>query len=361
MWSFGIYDTITGQPLADVFPSDGRWRRAISDGSGSHTFRVGDAGRGFPASTWRDLMQPNARTLAVRWAGAVVYAGMILDSAYNRTSGTLTVNHTDIRALFSQRLTFGVSTYGGGNLTVSNRSAAGAVRAILDRAVNSWGSTWRLPFDLPADSSGSLSFTWHNYEWSTIEDLLRQVEALGYQVDLQPYLDANGWLRWQTRVGAPLTGAQFEFPLTVDHPIVSNLTVRTDGAKQLSGCFYMGKGTEADMRFGEAGFVSGPTIPVRDAARSAKDVSDGDRLNSMAMTDLVEHRSPIVQWDFSLVATQDDSGNELLDIAALQPGARIRLENYGDPFLADGATNHLVLGLSGDMSRTVEPEVQPIG
>lgn len=360
MWSFAIHDTITGQPLADVFPSAGSWRRSLGQGSGSHTFQLLDAATKLDASTWRDLTQPNARTLAVKWLGKPVYAGLLLSSEYDHDKGTLTVSHSDVRALFGQRLTFGVSTFGGGDLSVAGKSAAGVVRAILDRAVNSWGSTWRLPLDLPADGAGTYSFTWHNYEWITIDDLLKQIEALGFQIDLAPYLDANGWLRWQARVGSPLTGTQLEFPVTVEKSAVSDLTVRTDGTRQLSGCFYMGKGTEADMRFGEAGFVAGPTIPVRDAARSAKDVADTNHLNDMAMTDLVMHRSPIVQWDFSLVAEQDKAGNELLDVAAVQPGARIQLECYGDPFLADGSTNYLVIGVSGDMTRTLKPEVQPL-
>lgn len=354
MWKYVVHDTITGQPLLTVHPSEGSWRRALGAGEGTHTFQTRDAATALEPAQWRDLLgNPNARTLACVWNEQPLYAGMILNA--RATTSQMIVQHTEgIRNLFSQRLTFGVTTYGGGNLSVANRSPAGAVRAILNRGVFSWGSEWRLPLDLPDDGAGSFTADWHNYDWLRIEDLLAQVEAIGTTIDFSPYYTADGWLRYRTVIGTPLLpGQTYEFPAGATSP-VANLYADWDGAKQLTGCFYMGKGSEADMRFGEAGFVAGPGIPVRDAARSAKDVDDVGRLTQMAMTDLVQHRSPTEQYGFDLVT--DGS----FDPAGMVPGARIKLGIYDHPVIADGERSLYVVGVSGDMTDQLKPEVRPL-
>lgn len=355
MWTFQVHETITGRPLLVVEPSEGDWRRAMGAGSGRHVIQLRDQESPFPPSVAQQIAEANATTFVVAWSGVPVYAGLIDRAVYSFASGRLTLNHVEgFRALLRERHTFGVSTYGAGNLIVSNRSASGVVHAILQRGIFDWGATWRLPVDLPADTAGGYSFPWYNYEWNRIDDLLDQIEKMGFEIDWRPYFDAAGYLRWETRVGSPLGGALFEFPVTVDESAVSKLDVTVDGTRQLTGCFYMGKGSEADMRRGEAGFVDGPGIPVRDGALSAKDVENTDVLNQMAMAELVKHRSATTQWDFTLTS---DAKNPI-DFAALTTGVTLRLPTYGDEFIPDGLNPMRLIGLSGDMTHTVTPEVQ---
>jgi hypothetical protein len=362
MWRFSIHNTISGAKLLDVEPSDGSWRRALGGGGqGQHTLQLREGKQEIGSSVARQLSEPNQASLAVRWNDTCMYAGTISRAVYARGTGALTAHHNEgIRELLRNRTTFGVGGgYGGGDLIVSNRSASGAVRAILYRgAGGEWGSTWDLPIDLPADGAGSISFPWRRWDFHMIDDLLGQIEALGYEVDFRPYFTAGGSLRYQTIVASKITAGTHEFVVTAEKTPVTGLTVTRDGSKQLSGVFVLGKGSEDKMLRGEAGFVGGPTIPVRDAVRSRKDVASTARLDEMAMADLLEHRSPTEQWDFSLVAEVGRDGGEQLNVGGLIPGATLRMLSFGDNFIPDGAHTMRLLAISGDMTRTLKPEVQ---
>lgn len=352
MWTYSLHNTISGQRLTTLSASSSRWGRTPGAGDGEHVFQLLDADVPLPRSIARQLAMPNEVALVAAWDGVPLYAGLVLVGEYSRDGGTVTVQHADIRVLFSERLTFGVGAYGQGDLVLTGKSLSGLVRGILQRGVYEWGTTWRIPLDLPADGAGGESLSVKNWEWSTIGELLERVEKLGAIIDFDPYYDGSGNLRWATRVGvSALPGASLEFVVTADETPITGLKTRLDGTQQLSGCFYMGKGTEADMRFGEAGFISGPTIPVRDAARSAKDESDPAKLNRMALTDLQHNRNPANSWTFALVA--DGTWNPQL----LKPGARIRLHHVGDPYLLDGYTDLIVTGVTGNDTHTLIPEV----
>lgn len=366
MWRFSIHNTISGAKLLDVQPSSGSWRRALGGGgSGSHTLQLRAKGDEVPADVARQLSEPNAASLAVRWDDTCLYAGAVINAKYDRSSGALTIGHNEgIREILRNRTTFGVDAttgigpgYAGGDLIVSARSAPATVRAILRRWLGNGGIA-ELPIDLPADGAGPVSFTWRRWDFHMIDDLLGQVEKLGYEIDFRPYITPAGVLRYQTVVAPTITAGLLEFTVTAERTPVTDLTVTRDGSKQLTGVFVLGKGTEDKMVKGGAGNQAGPMIPVRDAVRSMKDVADVARLNEMAMADLLAHRYPTEQWDFSLVAEVDRDGTELLDVAGLIPGATMRMLSSGDEYITDGLHTMRLVGIAGDMTRTLKPEVQ---
>lgn len=362
MWGVSIHDTMSGAKLLDIDPSDGTWRRGLGGGGqGSHTLQLRDQQSDLTPALARQISEPNATTTAVGWDGFCLYAGTNTRAVYSRDTGALSISHNEgPRGLLANRTTFGVGGgYPAGDLVVTDRSAAGAVRAILYRgAGGSWGSTWNLPIDLPADAAGSISFTWRRWDFHMIDDLLGQVEALGYEIDFRPYFTPTKDLRYLTVVSPRISTLPLEFSITAEQSLVSGLTVTRDGNKQLSGVFTLGKGSEDKMLRGESGFIAGPTIPVRDAVRSRKDVGSTARLADMSTADLEEHRSPTEQWDFSLTAALDEHGNELLDMQRLIPGAELTLHTSGDEFIPDGAHAMRLIGIGGDMTRTLKPEVQ---
>lgn len=362
MWGFSIHNTISGARLLDVQPSDGSWRRVLGGGgSGQHALQLRAAGEELSPDVVLQLGEPNAASFAVAWNGSCLYAGTVIDDDYAESTGAYTISHNEgIRDLLRNRSTFGVGGgYADGDLVVSNKSASGVVRAILERGAGGmWGPTWDLPIDLPADGAGSISFTWRRWDFHTIDDLLVQVEKLGYEIDFRPYFTAGGALRYQTVVASKITAGTFEFNIKAERSPVTNLHVKRNGSKQLSGVFVLGKGSEDKMLRGEAGFMDGPVIPVRDAIRSMKDVGDADRVNEMAAADLAANRKPIEQWDFSLVAELDKDGTEMLDVAALIPGATMRMLSSGDERIPDGVHPLRMVSIAGDMTRTLKPEVQ---
>lgn len=350
MWRFYIHDTMAGTCLIEVFPSAGSWTRRLNgQGSGSHTFVLTDVLTGFDRSTWRSLLAPNARTLSVFWDDTPIYAGVILKSTYNRDSRTIAVDHSEIRTIMKSRLTFGVLNHLAGDLTITNKSGSGAVRAITQRAVQ-WSSGWNLPIVHSADGAGTISKAWKWYQVVTIEDCLGEIEKEGWEIDFFPTANSSRALSHVVRVGKPITGGLVDYNLTADAVPVTGLSVVSDGASQLTGVFVTGNGTGADIVTAWAGNSGSTGIPIRDSSRSGNSEQDVAALTRIAEAYLDDWDLPVEQWSFSL----NLSGESPLSV---RPGERVKLITRGDPWALDADRVFRVVALSGDMSLTVKPEV----
>lgn len=350
MWRFFLHDTITGAKLEEVWPSEGSWTRRLNgQGSGQHTFQLGDPLTGLSRAMWRDFLTPNSRTLVVAWEATPVYAGILLRSVYDRDKRTVTVSHGEIRALFAARLTFGVNVYPQGDLTITGRSASGAVRAILARATQ-WSSEWALPLALPADGAGPITKTWKRYEVRTIEDCLGEIEAEGWEIDFHPTYDSQQRLSWAVRVGKPITGSLTDYHLGAAESPLTGVQVTIDGKDQLTGVFVTGNGTGADIVTAWAGSTTGNSIPIRDSSRPGGSERNPAALQRIAQAYLDDWSTPVVQWSF---------GVNLSAVSPLvfRPAERVRLVTSGDLWVADGERTVRVVALAGDMSLSVKPEV----
>lgn len=352
-----VHDTITGARLRRVLPAGGSWTSKVSGVSDSSlTFRLADPRWGVDRATARDLFQSNKRTLVVSWGSHIESATVNATPSWDRDAGLLTVQGRSIREFASQRLTFGVDNYVNGDLNISNRSHAAAVRAILMR-MTQWNTDWAMPLDLPADAAGAYSKAVKNYDVALIDSLLGQIESEGYEVGLRPYLDSNFSLRYQVQVAPQITvGAATTLPVSVKKSRVKSFKVVEDGSALLTGVFVVGNGTEADMSTGWAGTGGTSGMPIRDASISAKDVRDGSALNRTAAAELAARVSPIVQRSFS-VQIDDQFSPELV-----APGRLLDMDVRGDAWVPDGMTRHRVVSVRGDYgSFTVSPEVQSYG
>lgn len=353
MRTYRFFDTISGNPIFSLPAVDrgGSHSRKVT-GAGSAQYTVPLQGIGLSRDVARLISEPNGVSFAVVWGSHVEFAGPVQAVDYSRDTRSMTVRAKELRPLFSQRLTFGVLNYGQGDLTVSNRSLSGAARAVLARAMQ-WGELWELPVDLPADGSGTFSAEWKNYQCLTIEDLLQQIEKAGTEIDFRPYLTSAGALRYETRLGNPIKGAQTDLPVSTKKSRVIGLTVQRDGTNQLSGVFYGGNGSEADMLTASGFGAAGPRIPVRDAFRSAKDVTDPTRLQVLAQENLRQYRSPLEQWSFSVKIGGGITPDKV------QVGQVLKMSVYGDSFIPDGEYVHRVIGVSGGTDMNLALEVQP--
>lgn len=130
-----VQDTWTGAPLLQVHPVSGRWTSRISGSEdASFVFELRDANMGkLPQELISDLFRENARMLAVRDGETVEFCGPIKRVEDDPLSGRMTVNAQGLRVFAGKRMTFPVNNWLAGDLTVSSRSAAGAVRQILER------------------------------------------------------------------------------------------------------------------------------------------------------------------------------------------------------------------------------------
>lgn len=348
MWRFYVHETITGNRIEEVHPVSGRWvRRLNGRGDGSHSFVLADDE--FTQTEWRAMFTPNSRVLVVAWNDTPVYAGLISETTYHFDTGTVAVSHKELRALFAARLTFGVNVYPQGDLAFTGKSASGAVRAILARAVQ-WSSEWDLPITLPSDGSGSLSKSWKRYQVHTIEDCLSEIEAEGWEIDFRPTFSGTA-LRWVVTVGKPIVRGLEDFNLTAPECPLEGVSVSLDGSEQLTGVFVSGNGTGADIVTAWAGNAGANTIPIRDAARTGGQERDTAVLGRIAAAYLEEFDTPLVRWSFTASLSDDVSP------AVFLPGERVALVTHGDLWVADGSRTVRCIALSGDMSWRVRPEV----
>lgn len=352
-----VHDTISGARLRRVFPAGGSWTSKVDGvGESSLSFHLLDPRWGMDRGTARDLFQSNKRTLVVTWGSHVESATVNSTPTWDRDAGVLTVQGRSVREFPSQRMTFGVDNYANGDLTITNRTHAAAVRAILTR-MTQWGADWALPLDLPADASGAYSKAVKNYDVALIESLLGQIEAEGYEIGFRPYLDANYALRYQVQVAPQIAvGGATTLPVSVKKSRVKSFKVIEDGSSLLTGVFVVGNGTEADMSTGWAGTGGVSGMPIRDASISAKDVRDVGALNRTAAAELAARVSPVVQRSFS-VQLDDSFSPELVS-----PGRLLDMDIRGDGWVLDGSSRFRVVSVRGDYgSLTVSPEVQAYG
>lgn len=361
MWNHWIVDTLTGDKLMRVSPTtNSRARKLNVVGQSTATFTLRDAETALPRETWRDLTTPWARTLVTCWDDVPAHAGIIQKRAWNPSSGVLTIDHAEFRTIFTRRLAHPVGLYPSGTLTVSGKSARGLVRAIVMAGAYRYGlgDPWHLPIAYPADEGGPFNKTWFNYNFASIEEMLTEVQHMdgGPDIDFRPRWSGSDALEWELRVGTPLLpGPTLEWVVDADESTAVDVVATEDAAKQLTGVFGIGKGSEADIRHGEAGLgvPPGPMIPFLDVTRSFKNIDDQGTLDSLSMGELRALWETTTSFSFNVIASDEVSPLDLV------PGARLRLYFAGDEFVPDGWQSLYLLGVGSDLTRKLTLEVQP--
>lgn len=352
-WLYRIYNTQTGQPRLIVEVSACSWETSLpGQGSGTHTIPL--FGEGISQEEIRAYSTGNQFTICQIWDGHIVYAGVIQRVQYSRSTRSLTVYSSELRtAYLDSRMLFGVFSYDpdGVALSVSGKSRSGAARAVLERATTAyWGAFWTLPIDLPADGSGTYSAEWLMSERLTLEDHLRQIEDDGCEIYFRPYLDVDGWLRWETLVQTKISiGSATALSFDDEDTPLEDVTVTVDYAREMTGILGFGKGGTGAEAYGFSPGDGAEDISVRDMWVSFPDL-DGSRLIA-AVEALDSYGYPVSQWSFGVSVFPD--GPEFV-----APGRRLAFTIAGDEYLLDGTYQMRVVSARGDAGNMVAVEVQ---
>jgi len=335
--------------------SAANWTRRLSGtGTGSHSFPL--YGLGVPKSLIREIAEGNKYTVAHKWGDHVAYAGVISNRNFNESSSVLTVASKEFRsALLGARMTFGVDSYNaaGGVLTVTDKSRSGAVRIVLTAAMAP-SAEWALPVDLPSDSAGGFDASWRHEETLTIEDLIRQVEDDGVEVDFRPYIHTDGTLRYETRVDLKISaGGTTDIAARAPGSIVTGLEYTDDYANAVTGVIGFGNGTGQDRlsAYAPTGGSGAVYSPVRDIKIEFPDIYDQNRLQRAVTAAYEAQKDPVSQWSFGLHVY--GTGPQIAD-----PGRTLNMFIYGSAFAEDGRHPKRVIALSGGLGYEVTPEVQ---
>lgn len=332
MLELWVHVSITGNEIRQVehaVDSGGSWSMNIG-GTGQCTWVVAAGEGAYKRADLDALFTPNARMLALRFGTLVLGAWKVDDWDYDEDAGTVTVTGYELRVETKWRLTYALSNIAAGDLTVSNRSHQGAVRAILARFMQ-WSAGWAYPIDLPADGAGSFSARWRWWEKFTIADLLKQVEDEGVEVVFRPYLTAGRQLRFETLVAPKVTYGKSHFHLQAGDRPLSGVRYKKSGTDQVTGVHGLGLGTGQDQVSAVAGNMSF-LIPARDVKVTFPDLT-GARLQAATDAARDASRLPLVQWTVGAFTFSDEYGPGHALV-----GRAWALQSKGHPVLPDGVS-----------------------
>jgi hypothetical protein len=346
-----IYDMRTGDLIRRVYPYDHGWDTSLKgDGTSTAIFKTDDEDRPAPAVA---SLRPNARGLAVVWGDTVEYAGKIEKWKYSRDAQTLTVSTVELRNEMMWRLTYGVNQYPAGTLQITGKSASGAVRAVLARAMQ-WSAEWALPIDLPPDGQGTISAKWQFWRKMRISDCLQQIEEEGWEVYLRPYL-SNGRtrIRFETIVDRKIHFARTAFHLQAPEIPIDGVEYECDGSLEVTGVQGLGDGMEQDQHTAWAGSTTGQDIIIRDTKKSYPGLV-GARLQAATVAGLLEDQDPLYQWSIGRYRLSEKWGAE-----HAVPGRAWAITSKGDPIIPDDIHEIRVIATSGNInSLAIGVEVQ---
>lgn len=365
MLSYKIHRTTTGTPLSIPVHAPGRFNMSMTQvGSGTHDMVISKA---FTPTQWHQSTYHWWHSLAVLWDGWPIYAGPIAGKVWNPATKTLTLSTVTPDALLQDRYPFGVGAFGQGDFEVVSKSLRGAIVQAIQRAAADENVdppfSWRLPFRFHfVGEAGDFTRTWAAKDWATTADIVSTIRKMDGAPDVAfvPFYDENGNLGWDVFVGSPrIDGPTIDLPMSVRGSRGHTFQVQEDGRGMLTGLFARGEGRGGIRPFGEAGYIDGPPMLVRDAARNVTDIDDQDMLNSMALGLLKEARRPTRQIDLSLVAGLEGGP---LPVKDLRLGTRFNLRYSGDEYLDPFTSLEYTVALSHSASapKLFQPEVQAL-
>lgn len=355
-WNLRIFRVRSGAPEFVLPMAAANWATRLgSKGSASHVALL--RGLGIPRSFIREVSRGNKYALAHCWGDHVAYAGIIQGRRYSENREALHLSSKELRAaLLGKRISHGVNEYNpaSGSLVLTSRSRGGATRVVLSAATKAGiVPGWELPIDLPAVGAGGFNATWFHDQGLTVENMLKQIEDDGVEIDFPPYITAGGYLRWGTRVGNPIAvGSPVLLPVNAPGSIVIDPWSDDDFSDQYTGLLGFGTGYGPDRRWTfspRTGDGIGD-LPVMDTRTNFDRIDDQTRLDSANDVEYARRHEPVESWDYELFI-----GGRGPAIAA--PGTVHDLHTYGSLFNLDGGRQARVVALSGGLNLRVKPEV----
>lgn len=347
MWTSPIFDTQSGDLVAPIVHRGGAW------GRGDQTLRQTrvQLHDGFSKAQWHDILGKWwDRQILHCWNEQPVYAGTIVKApTYDRINKVLTVEHVDLSLLLSRRWLHGVGTSGGeggysktGGFEVSGVSLQGAIVRLLQRLYRDpISAAWPVPVDLPAAGAGSYSKRWPFYNFQNGAQIIQTLTKTdgGPDMDLQPKL-VDGKLRFDQRIGTPLTGPAFDIMANAIDSAAESVGTGFDGQATATGIHYPGKGSEEDMRVGAA-FLPASAGLARDSIFWDKNEANVSRLVASANGRLAGLTSAVVARPIKVKTSR-------IDPSQLRIGSLITI--HSDDTLWEPAKSVCrVVGFNGDM------------
>lgn len=344
-------DSLTGATLDRMPVSDASWEQLLSAGGDGKVSIPLDGT--FTKLQLRNLTQEWSRMICLEYEGVVRYMGYVLGRSYNRGKRELELDLGDMWSLLPRR---GAWDHSAPNVEKWNTTVVGslahhaAAALIRGRDTSSRQPDMRIPVTIQGQPTGTISRSYYGYHVETVDDIWQKLMEEGLDIYLEPRWIRNGdcdWLMWADKGWS--SGRTHEFYVTSDQSPVSRFSEKTDSGRVTNNARRVGEGTEVDMLVRSMRNESSP-YPLLDRITASKTVSKAEQLEKMVDNDLEMYWHPTVQWEFEIHISNMP-----------KPGDLVRLNFYGDPWVADGWHTRRVVKVSGDAGQFVRVSVQATG
>lgn len=346
--TYRVYTVSTSTWLdkIEIRPKTCSWARAMNEGSGgSASFELDDPD--VALTTRGGAVDVVTRCLVVEFGGVVVYAGIIWESDYDFDTKTLSIQHEDIWSLWELRLIAAnrTSAMPAWKQTYSGLEYDTIIKRLVQLATTGAGRTVPLVFE--DDYSGGRSRTYNGYNADTLVEALEEIMDLpgGPDVDFRPeWNDDRSGLRWTVRTGHMNPDNQtVEVNFSAPQAPARGLKVKTTARERATQVLGVGEGSGVDMKVRSAG---GSGAFALERAEQAKNIKDGTQLADFAAGELSTRGQNIRQYSFEVPLDSPIVGS----LWTLKPGMTLRWHVTGDPYLADGWRDSMVIQYQGDIA-----------
>lgn len=376
-WRVFIAETLSGQIMADVAPTQApTFTRKLNE-KGSLTVRVYVGSDPNASVDFHTYTRPGRYSWAVLHGSYVVQAGPVWTYKFDDTTRELEVTCGGLFSIFERRVTRNPNGSAtdpvpaivnpSEDLTYTGLSLRGIMRQLV--ADNLAQSYYDLPsLILPDTEEGTHERTYNGYDLKSIADNMTDLAGVinGPEFDFAPELSPDGAsLQWRLNIGSPLLGDQESnavWDFGTERAPVDSITLDVDGsAAPCSRVWVKGTGSERALLTGFA-----EDLTWQQQGYPATDYVNGDHtsasvqqtLEDYADAYLDEFSTPTEKWSCTVrIDASGAAGEYAPKLGNWALGDAPTFAVSGHPWLADGHYRRRVLGYSNSGTNTVELEL----
>lgn len=351
MYKVTVVEGVTFQPKHEIFLDDFPWSRVWNAGhQGSFSFKVSELE--LQPELHRTNLWPLENWLVVEWNGTPVYAAIITDHAYKRSTRTVTVSYADIWWFWERRNVLSNRTADAANYlydwqNITYRAMAiKAVKVGIDAEPGS-PLSWHLPIVFPSEgSAGTVDRKVYGYSFESVKSLLDEAAKAGdLNIDFRPRWSSYGSLEFVMDINA--FGPVLEWDLdAVDTPVV-DLDYKVSGSRLANHVFGTGEGSEEDMLVRTSSKPIASPYPALERVISGKSVDTKERLQALVSAERIGHDAMIRQSVLTVRAEGPPS------VASFQLGSPVSWRTISDPYVPNIWNQSIVIQISGSLKRDV--------
>lgn len=356
-WRVFVAETLTGQIMADVVPTEPPAFERALNGAGSWSVNVLIGDRANSSVDFHTYTRFGRYSWVIAHDTHIVQAGPITTYSFADESGVLSASGANLLALFDRRVLRNPNGHSyiahpSEDVHYTGLSLRGIAAAMLRDNMTQPG--YALPLDVPDLEAGQAERRYYGYELATVGERLKQISEVrgGPEYDCEPHFvsDANR-VAWRLQLGRPRLG-DADTVATWDYgSALGRVDVDVDGSQSPTARVWSkGDGSERELR---TGFASDdrdhatqgyPPLDYVDSEHAS--VTDQATLEDYADKYLTQFAYASETWSCSVRI--DGAAGRAPQLGMWSLGDAPTFFVDGHPWLPDGGYRRRITGYSDD-------------